>query len=90
MNHALTSFETQKYYQNEPKLNGVYSRKNLRYCVINLDEYKLIKAHWIAWYVNAENVTYFDSCWVEEIPKKIHREQKYKNTNTLEYKHTIR
>ena len=28
-------------------------------------------AHWIAIYVNAENVTYFDSFGVEHIPKEI-------------------
>ena len=27
--HPLTNFETQKYYQNEPKFNGVYSRNSL-------------------------------------------------------------
>ena len=27
--HLLTNFEIQKYYQNEPRLNGVYSRNNL-------------------------------------------------------------
>ena len=27
--HPLTNLETQKYYQNEPKFNGVYSRDNL-------------------------------------------------------------
>ena len=27
--HLLTNFEIQKYYQNESKLNGVYSRDNL-------------------------------------------------------------
>ena len=27
--HPLTNFEIQKYYQNEPKFNGVYSRNNL-------------------------------------------------------------
>ena len=27
--HPLTNFEIQKYYQNEPRLNGVYSRNNL-------------------------------------------------------------
>ena len=27
--HTLTIFEIQKYYQNEPKFNGVYSRNNL-------------------------------------------------------------
>ena len=27
--HPLTNFEIQKYYENEPKFNGVYSRDNL-------------------------------------------------------------
>ena len=27
--HPLTDFEVQKYYQNEPRYNGVYSRNNL-------------------------------------------------------------
>ena len=27
--HPLTNFEMQKFYQNEPKFNGVYSRNNL-------------------------------------------------------------
>ena len=27
--YPLDTFEIQKYYQNEPKLNGVYSRNNL-------------------------------------------------------------
>ena len=26
--HPLTNFERQKYYQSEPKFNGVYSRNN--------------------------------------------------------------
>ena len=26
--HSLTNFERQKYYENEPKFNGVYSRNN--------------------------------------------------------------
>ena len=28
-NHLLTNSEIQKYYQNEPKLNGFYSRNHL-------------------------------------------------------------
>ena len=45
--HPLTSFEIQKYYENEPKFNGVYSRNNLSKTkdgayVINLDEYESI------------------------------------------------
>ena len=27
--HPLTNFETQKYYPNEPRFNGVYSRVNM-------------------------------------------------------------
>ena len=27
--NPLTNFEIQKYYQNEPRFNGVYSRDNL-------------------------------------------------------------
>ena len=42
--HPLTNFEIQKYYQNEPRFNGIFSRNNLpktikdRTYVINLDE----------------------------------------------------
>ena len=48
--HLLTNFEIQKYYQNEAKFNGVYSRNNLPKIkngtyVINLDEYKAIGTH---------------------------------------------
>ena len=28
--HPLTNFEIQKYYQSEPKFNGVYSEDNLK------------------------------------------------------------
>ena len=53
--HPLTNFEIQKYYQNEPRFNGVYSRDNLPKIkdgayVINLDEYSDIGTHWIAFY----------------------------------------
>ena len=45
--HPLANFEIQKYYQNEPKFNGVYSRNNLSKIkdeayIINLDEYESI------------------------------------------------
>ena len=59
--HPLTYFEIQKYYQNEPKLNGVYSRNNLSKIkdgtyIINLDGYESIETYWIALYVNVTNV----------------------------------
>ena len=74
--HPLTSLEIQKYYQNESKFNGVFSRDNISNkikdgaYVINLDEYSDIGTNWIALWVN-NNVTYFDSFGVEHIPKEI-------------------
>ena len=64
--HPLTNFEIQKYYQNEPRVNGVYSRDNLTEIkdwvnVINLDEYSDIGIHWVALHFHNEDVTYFDS-----------------------------
>ena len=78
--HPLTNFKIQKYYQNEPRFNGVCSRDNLPErssteikdgsYVINLDEYSDIGTHWVALYVQ-NNVTYFDSFGIEHIPNKI-------------------
>ena len=75
--HPLTNFEIMKYYENESRFNGVYSRDNLPNkikdgtYVINLDEYSDIGTHWIALYVKDNDTTYFDSFGVEHIPKEI-------------------
>ena len=74
--HPLTHFEIQKYYQNEPRFDGVYSRDNLQKIkdgayIINLDEYSDIGTHWVALYVQNNYVIYFDSFGVEYIPKEI-------------------
>ena len=37
--------------------------------IINFDEFESIQSDWIALYVNAQNVTYFESFGVEYIPK---------------------
>ena len=73
--HPLINLEIQKYFQNEPKFNRVYSRNNLSKIkdgafIINLDEYESIGIHWIALHVNGNNVTYFGSFGVEHIPKE--------------------
>ena len=86
--HLLNNFEIQKYYENEPKFNGVYSRDNLPRLkdgayVINLDEYFDIGAHWVSLWVNNSNkVTYFDSFGVELIPKEIKNFIKNNNIKT--------
>ena len=51
--HPLTNFEIQKYYENKPRFNGVFSRNNLPKKIkdgvylINLDEYADVYTHWI-------------------------------------------
>ena len=75
--HPLTNFEIQEYYQNEPTLNGVFSRDNLPNSikngayVINVDEYRDIGTHWVALYVNNKTIIYFHSFGFEHIPKEI-------------------
>ena len=94
--HPLTNFEIQKYYQNEPRFNEVYSRENLSKIkdgayVINLDEYSNIATQWFALCVLNNNVTYSDSFVVEHIPKEIKTFIGNKNIYIfLEYKHVIR
>ena len=75
--HPLTNFEIQKYYKNEPRFNGVFSRNNLPKkikdgaYVINLDEYADVDTHWIAFFCNKNEIVYFDSFGVEYILEEI-------------------
>ena len=75
--HPLTSLKIQRYYQNESRFNGVYSRDNIpdeikvETYITSLDEYADIGTHWIALYMNGNVITYFDSFEVEHIPKEI-------------------
>ena len=89
--HPLTNFEIQKYYENEPKFNGAYSRNNLskikdREYMINLDEYESIETYWIVLYITPKNVTYFVSFGVEHIPKDIRKFFGNKNIITNIYR----
>ena len=84
--HPFTNFETQKYYQNQTRFNGVYYRDNLSKIkngtyLINLDEYSKIGAHWIALYIQKIDVIYFDYFGVEHIPKEIKTFVSNKNKN---------
>ena len=69
--HPLTNFEIQKYYQNEPRFNGSFSRDNLPRIkdgahIINLDEYSDSGTHCVALHlgeaspkdVQNNNITY--------------------------------
>ena len=64
--------EIQKYYQNESRFNGVYSRNNLPKkikdgsYVINLD----VGTQWIALFCNRNcEIVYFNSFGVEHVPE---------------------
>ena len=78
VSHPLTNFEIQKYYQNEPRFNGIYSRddwpkkkkKDGTY-IINLDEYADVGTHWIALYVVNIEIIYFGSFGVEHVPEEL-------------------
>ena len=86
--HPLTNFEIMEYYENQSRFNGIYSRDNLPNkikdgaYVINLDEYSDIGTHWVALWVNINNVTYFDSFGVEHLPKEIKAFIKNRNIKT--------
>ena len=86
--HLLTNFERMKYYENESRFNGVYSRNNLPNktkegpYVINLDDYSNIGTHWVSLWVNINNATYFDYFGVERLPKEIKAFIKNKNVET--------
>ena len=85
--HPLTNFEIQKYYENEPRFNGVFSRDNLPKktkdgaYVINFDEYADTGTHWIALFCNKNEIVYFDSFGFEHIPEEIKELIKNKNIN---------
>ena len=83
--HPLTNFEIQKYYKNEPRFNGVFSRNNLPKkikdgaYVINLDEYADVATHWIALFCKKSEVIYFDNFGVEHVPEEIKEFVRNKN-----------
>ena len=73
--HPLTNFEIQRYYQNEPRFNGVQEiislKKQYGEYVINLDEYVDVATHWIALFCNRNEIVYFNSFGVEHVPEEI-------------------
>ena len=87
--HPLTNFEIQKYYKNEPRFKGAFSRNNLPKektkdgaYIINLDEYANLGTHWIALFCKKNEIVYFDSFGVEYIPEGIKDFIRNKNIKT--------
>ena len=71
--HPLTTFEIQRYDQNELRVNAVFSRDNLSRIKdgANIDEYSDIRTHWVALDVQNNDGFYFNSFGAEHIPKEI-------------------
>ena len=87
LSHHLTNFEIQKYYQNEPRFISIYSRVNLQKIkngayIINLHEQSDIGTHWVALYIQNNDVIYFDSFGVDHILKEIRGFISNKNIKT--------
>ena len=66
----------QKYYRNEMNFNGVYSRNSLPRIrdgtyAINHYEYKSIRTHWMALYVNGNNIIYLIALELSIFQKKL-------------------
>ena len=58
--YLFTNFKIKNYYQYQPRFNGVYSRNDLHKIKdgaynVNLNEYKSIGTHWIAFCANGNN-----------------------------------
>ena len=67
--HHLTNFEIQKSYKNEPTFNDVFSRENLPKIkdgayIINLDECSDIGTHWVALYLQNNNMLFISTLLV--------------------------
>ena len=64
---------------NNNSATDIYSRNNLPKTikkgayVINLDEYENMGTHWVALFVKANKVIYFDSFGIEHTPKEINK-----------------
>ena len=92
--HPLTNFEIQKYYKNEPRFNGAFSRNNLPEYnsikkkikdgayIINLDEYANVDTYWTALSCKKNEIFYVNSFGVEYIPEEIKEFIENKNIKT--------
>ena len=82
--HPLTNFEIQDFFNKEKRFNGVFSINNLPKLkkgayAINLDHSKNTGTHWVVLFVKEDEVIYFDSFGVEQIPEEIIKSIKNKS-----------
>ena len=69
--HPLTNFEIKRYYQNEPRFNGVFSKDNLPKkikhgaYIINLHSMQVLVRTGLLYFVKKSETFYLDSFGVE-------------------------
>ena len=76
----LNNFKIQKYYQIEPKFDGIYSKNNLSNMkdgtyLINLDGYESLGTHWIPLYVPSKHWSWWRR--TEDVLKTFWRRLQY-------------
>ena len=74
--HPLNNFEIQKYYQNEPRFNGIYSRNNLpekiKDGIRNKPWWICRRRHTLNYFIcKRSEIVYLDSFGVEHVPEEI-------------------
>ena len=73
----LTNFEIQRYYQNEPRFNDVFSRNNLhekikdKAYIKTLMNMQMQACIGLLLFCNGSEIVYFDSFGVEHVPEEI-------------------
>ena len=89
---VLKHCKVPKYYDQDCRFNGVFSRYNLAnkikdgVYVINLDEYADTGIHWITLFCTKIEVVYCDSFGVEHVPKEIEKFIEHKNIKTITFR----
>ena len=70
---SFKQYKITNYFNNDPKFNGVFLRKNLHRIkdeayVINLDHKNSKGTHWVSLFIDRNIALYFDSFAIEYIP----------------------
>ena len=82
--HPLSNIEITKYFNYEPRFNGVVSRDNLPRIkngafVIDLDEKQSKGTLWVSLLIDKYMVVYLDSFRIEYIPQEVLNKIKHKS-----------
>ena len=80
----LSNIKTAKYFNYDPRFNGVFSRDNLPRMkdgayIINLNDKQSGVRRWVSFFIDRNIAVYFDSFGIDYIPQKVLRKIKDKS-----------